>query len=71
MTALLATGLMGSALAHNATADRQPTFVTSPTTSVSGNKTAMTQSLGDVMPFHFACGGDSWRGRCYYYRWRQ
>ncbi|KQZ79822.1 hypothetical protein ASD55_03830 [Rhodanobacter sp. Root561] len=53
IVALLATGLMGSALAQSADS-QQP--ATPPAPAVAGAKTATTQSLGEMTPFYVIGG---------------
>lgn len=56
ITALLATGLMGSAFAQNTKTDQQPAPTPAPAASIPGAKTATTQSLGDMVPFYVVGG---------------
>ncbi|HET8897282.1 MAG TPA: hypothetical protein VFN09_00670, partial [Rhodanobacteraceae bacterium] len=54
IVALLATGLMGSALAQSA--DQQQPATPPPAPAVAGAKTATTQSLGEMTPFYVIGG---------------
>lgn len=56
IVALLATGLMGSALAQSAPPADQPQPQAAPAPSVPGAKGAAAQSLGEMTPFYVIGG---------------